>query len=71
MYSVKNVHRELTTAGWSYRMNDRGSVICRHPRTGRWHTRAEAEAIAEVGAFSVLESNNSVALAPVVAGLPV
>ena len=50
MYSVKNVHRELTTAGWSYRMNDRGWVIYRHPRTGRWHTRAEAEAIAEVGA---------------------
>jgi len=50
--STKNEHLELTRAGWSYRMNDRGWVIYRHPQTGRWHTRAEAMAIVETGANS-------------------
>jgi hypothetical protein len=69
--SVKNLHIELTTAGWSYRTNDRGWVIYRHPLTGLWHTRPEAAAIAEAEAFSVLTSNNSIALAPAARGLPV
>jgi hypothetical protein len=50
--SMKNVHRELTVAGWGYRMNDRGWVIYRHPQTRRWHTRSEATAIVGTGAIS-------------------
>jgi hypothetical protein len=49
---MKNEHRELTVAGWGYRMNDRGWVIYRHPQTGRWHTRPEATAIVETGVIS-------------------
>jgi hypothetical protein len=52
--SIKNVHTELTTAGWSYRMNDLGWVIYRHPHTGSWHTRPEAEEIAAAEAVPVL-----------------
>jgi len=48
---MKNEHRELTVAGWGYRMNERGWVIYRHPHTGRWHTRLEATVIVEAGAI--------------------
>jgi len=47
MSGIENEHRELTVAGWGYRTNDRGWVLYRHPRTGRWHTRTEATAIIE------------------------
>jgi hypothetical protein len=50
--SMKNEHRELTVVGWSYRTNERGWVIYRHPHTGRWHTRLEATAIVETGVLS-------------------
>jgi len=43
--STNGEHQELTDAGWSYRMNDRGWVIYRHPQTGRWYTRTDAMAI--------------------------
>ena len=42
MSSMKNEHGELNEAGWSYRMNEHGWVIYRHPQTGRWHTGAIA-----------------------------
>jgi hypothetical protein len=38
-------HRTVTTAGWSYRTNDRGWMIYRDPQTGRWHTQEEALSI--------------------------
>ena len=38
-------HQTITSAGWTYRMNERGWVIYRDPRTGVWHTRADAIAI--------------------------
>jgi len=47
MPRVESLHQEITNAGWSYRMNDRGWVIYRHPQTGRWHTRPEAAVIVE------------------------
>ena len=47
MSCMKNEHRELTVAGWGYRMNERGWLIYRHPHTGRRHTRLEATAIVE------------------------
>jgi hypothetical protein len=50
--TIKNEHRELTVAGWGYRMNDRGWVIYRNPQTRRWHTRPEATAIVATGAIS-------------------
>ena len=40
----------FTNAGWSYRTNERGWVVYRDPRTGLWHTRAEATAIVETEA---------------------
>jgi len=40
-------HWRITAAGWSYRSNDRGWIIYRDPKTGCWHTRAEAIAIIE------------------------
>jgi hypothetical protein len=46
---MKNDHRDLTVAGWGYRMNERGWVIYRRPHTGRWHTRLEATALVETG----------------------
>ena len=49
---MKSPHQELAEAGWSYRMNERGWVIYRHPQTGRWHTRPEAMAIIEAEAIS-------------------
>ena len=52
MPNFESVHQELTAAGWSYRMNDRGWVIYRHPQTGRWHTLPDATAIAETEATS-------------------
>ena len=45
-------------------MNDRGWVIYRHPLTGLWHTRLEAEAIAEAEAVSGI-AKHSIELAPV------
>lgn len=47
MFLLENAHVALTEAGWSYRTNERGWVIYRHPHTGLWYTRAEAEALAE------------------------
>jgi hypothetical protein len=52
MSSIENQHRELTVAGWGYRMNDRGWVIYRQPQTGRWYTRPEATAIVETRVIS-------------------
>lgn len=52
MSLVENAHDALTSAGWSYRTNERGWVIYRHPHTGLWHTRAEATAIVEAEATS-------------------
>ena len=49
---MKSQNQELTESGWSYRMNERGWVIYRYPRTGRWHTRSEAMAIAESAAIA-------------------
>jgi hypothetical protein len=40
-------HDRLTSIGWSYRTNDRGWLIYRDPRTGRWHDAPEAMAIIE------------------------
>ena len=48
---VENSHTVFTNAGWSYRTNERGWVIYRHPCTGLWHTREEAEAILEAEAI--------------------
>ncbi len=47
---MNSTHHELTQAGWSYRMNERGWVIYRHPLTGCWHTREEAAGIMEAAA---------------------
>ncbi|MGA1996086.1 MAG: hypothetical protein ABSH45_09940 [Bryobacteraceae bacterium] len=49
---VENAHAAFTNAGWSYRTNERGWVVYRDPRTGLWHTRAEATAIVEAEAIS-------------------
>ena len=49
-------HGKLTSAGWSYRTNDRGWVIYRDPQTGRWHTLNEA--------LCVMRSAMSVAARP-------
>jgi hypothetical protein len=38
-------HETITAAGWTYRMNERGWVIYRDPRTGTWYTRSDAMAI--------------------------
>ena len=38
-------HHAIMSAGWSYRMNDRGWIIYRNPKTGSWHTRLDAIAI--------------------------
>ena len=38
----KSDHEKITAAGWAYRTNERGWMIYREPRTGRWHTRDEA-----------------------------
>lgn len=46
---VENHHSNLTNAGWSYRVNDRGWVIYRHPQSGRWCTLQEAMAQLEAG----------------------
>lgn len=53
---MKGEHRMLTGAGWSYRSNDRGWIIYRHPQTGRWHTLSEA--------LSVMRSPMSVPARP-------
>ena len=42
MSLVQNDHVALTNAGWSYRTNERGWVIYRHPDTGHWHSREDA-----------------------------
>jgi len=52
MSGIENEHRELTGAGWGYRMNERGWVIYHHPHTGRWYTRPEATAIVETRVIS-------------------
>lgn len=52
MALAENPHIAVTNAGWSYRTNERGWLIYRHPRTGLWHTQAEAEAIVEAEAIS-------------------
>ncbi len=51
MFRIQNAHVALTNAGWNYRTNERGWVIYRHPRTGLWHTRAEATDIVEAEAI--------------------
>ena len=38
----KSDHKKITAAGRAYRTNERGWMIYREPRTGRWHTRDEA-----------------------------
>jgi hypothetical protein len=60
---MKNEHGELTEAGWSYRMNEHGWVIYRHPQTGRWHTRPEAMAIIEAEVISRVHNFPAVVLA--------
>ena len=40
-------HETITSAGWTYRMNERGWVIYRDPETSIWYTRADAMAILE------------------------
>jgi hypothetical protein len=47
MPSFESDHWRIIADGWSYRSNDRGWIIYRHPQTGRWHTHAEAIAIVE------------------------
>jgi len=42
-------HDKITAAGWSYRINDRGWIIYRNPKTGCWHIRSEALAIVASG----------------------
>ncbi|MGO9259577.1 MAG: hypothetical protein ACLQU1_25180 [Bryobacteraceae bacterium] len=63
MPRVENEHRKLTSAGWSYRMNERGWVIYRHPQTDRWHTLREAMALLEAGEVRLVP-NPPGALAP-------
>jgi hypothetical protein len=58
--SIKNEHRELTVAGWGYRMNDRGWVIYRHPQTRRWYTRPEAMAMVATGVISRVHNTPNV-----------
>ncbi len=41
----KSEHQTITAAGWIYRLNDRGWVIYRDPKTGTWYTRHDAIAI--------------------------
>ena len=60
---MKDQHRELTEAGWSYRMNERGWVIYRHSQTNRWLTRPEAMAIIEAEAISRVHNFPAVVLA--------
>jgi hypothetical protein len=55
--SAENEHRRLTSAGWSYRMNERGWVIYRHPQTGRWHTLREAMSLLEAGSTLLVRSS--------------
>ncbi len=47
MADLVSEHWKITSAGWSYRMNDRGWVIYRDPLTARWYTRDQAIAILE------------------------
>jgi len=42
---MKDEHRRLTNAGWSYRTSDRGWVIYQNPQAGSWHTLKEALSI--------------------------
>jgi hypothetical protein len=58
--SIKIEHRELTVAGWGYRMKDRGWIIYRHPQTRRWHTRPEAAAIIAAGLTSRVRNTPNV-----------
>lgn len=44
---VLDGHHRITAGGWSYRTNRRGWIIYRDPKTGSWHTRAEALAIVD------------------------
>jgi hypothetical protein len=62
--SSENEHRKLTKRGWTYRMNDRGWVIYRHPQTGRWHTLREAAALLDVGRCSVVRQAPQVVTRP-------
>ena len=39
---ASTAHEMITSAGWTYRMNERGWVIYREPNTGTWYTRADA-----------------------------
>lgn len=45
-------HQRITDAGWSYRPNDRGRIIYRDPKTGKWHTYSEAISILQARASS-------------------
>lgn len=47
MFSEQPDHNKITAAGWAYRSNSQGWLIYKNPRTGNWHTRAEAIEIVE------------------------
>jgi len=46
-------HQTITSAGWAYRLNERGWVVYRDPQTGVWHTRTDAMAILAAAATRV------------------